>query len=313
LLATAASAAVAPLLGPVRVRAQNLTPLRVAIAPSDGVTSVVYAKAAGLFERAGLDVHIDTQSNGAAVAAAIVSGSYDVGNSSVTSIFLAHEKGLPFVLVAPAGIYDSRNPFTGALVLKSSRIRLDKDAEGTTVGVVSLSGMGHDAICAYVEQHGGNPAMIRFVEVPFSADAAALVQHRIVAAESATPAMTNALDTGDLRIIPVYNAIAPTFLISAWFMSTDFTSKHPEVVRTFARVTAAAATYANAHHAETAPIMAQFTGIPVDVMLRMPRAVQGITLSAPLIQPGITAAAKYGLLKKTFPAEELIDRTLGAS
>ena len=301
-----ARAAAAALLAPARTGAQSAIPLRIAIAPSDGVTSVVYAKSAGLFERAGFDAHIDIQSNGAAVAAAIASGSYDVGNSSVTSVFLAHEKGLPFVLVAPAGIYDARTPFTGALVLKSSPIRLDKDAEGATVGVVSLSGMGHDATCAWVEQHGGNPALIRFVEVPFSAAAEALAQHRIVAAESATPAMTNALDRGDLRVIPVYNAIAATFLISAWFMSTEYTAKHPDVARAFARVVAAAAGYANAHHAETAPIMAQFTGIPLDVMLRMPRALQGTTLVPALIQPGIAAAAKYGLLKKAFPAEEII-------
>jgi NitT/TauT family transport system substrate-binding protein len=308
-LSHAGAAATAVLLGGMRVGAQSPPagrPLRIAIAPSDGVTSVVYAKAAGLFEKAGLDVQIDTQSNGAAVAAAIVSGSYDIGNSSLTSVFAAHEKGIPFTFVAPAGVYDARAPFTGAIVLKDSPLRLDKDAEHAVIGLVSLSGTGHDAFCGWVEQHGGDPSTIRFVEVPFSAAAAALEAHRIVASETVTPAMTTALDTGNFRFIPVYSGIAPQFLISAWFASTDYVAKNRETVRTFARVVASAGTYANAHHAETAPIMAEFTKIPVDVMLRMPRALQGVTLSVGLIQPVIAAAAKYGVLKRAFPASEII-------
>ncbi len=282
-------------------------PLRIAIAPSDGVTSVVYAKTAGLFAKAGLDVQIDTQSNGAAVAAAIVSGAYDIGNSSLTSVLLAHEKGIPFTFVAPAGVYDARAPFTGALALKDSPVRLDKDAEHEVIGLVSLSGTGHDAFSAWVEQHGGDPTTIRFVEVPFSTAAAALETHRVIASETVTPAMTSALDTGTFRFIPVYGAIASQFLISAWFTTKDFAGKYRETVRTFARVVAAAGTYANAHHAETAPIMSEFTKIPVDVMLRMPRALQGVTLSAGLITPVIVAAAKYGSLKRAFPASEIIE------
>jgi NitT/TauT family transport system substrate-binding protein len=285
--------------------------LRIAVAPSDGVTSVIYAARTGMFEKAGLDVQIDTQANGAAVAAAIASGSYDIGNSSVTTVLLAHQKGLPFTLVAPAGVHSSKGPlFDGALALKDSPIQLGKDAENQVIGVVSLSGIGHDAFCSWVDQHGGDPALIKFVEIPFSVSGNALEEHRVVAAETATPTMTLALDTGKFRLIPVYNAIAPSFLTSVWFMSKDFSAKRPEVVRTFTRVVAAAAVYANGHHAETAAIMSDFTRIPLATVLRMPRSLEGVTLNPELIQPVITAAAKYGLLKKTFPAQELIDPSL---
>src|SRR5580698_1163326 len=112
-----AGAAATGVLAPRAVAAQTSTApntVRVLIAPSDGVTAVVYAKHAGLFEKAGLDVTLDTQHNGAAVAAGVASGNYDIGNSSVTSILLAHERGLPFTLVAPAGIYrDGGDPSSG--------------------------------------------------------------------------------------------------------------------------------------------------------------------------------------------------------
>jgi NitT/TauT family transport system substrate-binding protein len=287
--------------------ASKLTPLRIAVAPSDGVTSVIYAKYAGLFEKAGLDVSLETSQNGAAVAAAVASGASDMGNSSVSSIFVAHEKGLPFVFVAPAGIHDSRAPYTGALVLKDSNVTMGKDIENTVVGTVSLGGTGHDAICAWCQQHGGDPTLIHFIEVPFSVLPAALTQHRVVAGETVTPSMTVALETGDYRFVSINNAIALTFLNSVWFTSKDFSAKNPDVVRTFARVVATTSIYVNAHHAETAPITAQFTGIPLALVQRMPRATEGVTLSPELIQPAIAANAKYGSLKKAFPAQELID------
>ncbi len=290
--------------------ADTLVPLRIGIAPSDGVTSVVYAKKAGLFEKAGLDVHIETQSNGAAVAAAVLSGFFDIGNTSVTSILLAHDKGLPFTLVAPAGVYDGKMPFTGALVLKDSTLELGKDVNDQVISLASLSGIGHDCFSAWVEQHGGDWRTLRFVEVPLSAAAAAVEERRVVAAEAATPALASALETGKFRLIPVYSALAPSFLVSAWFTTRDFSSKHPEVVRTFARVVASAAAYANTHHAQTAPIMAEFTGIPLASFERMIRARQGMTLVPALIQPAIDAALKYGSLKKYFPAQEVIDADL---
>jgi len=308
-------AGTAALFPATRVTAQpapGLVPVRVGIALSDGVTSVLYAKSAGLFAKAGLDVTIDTLTNGAAVASAILSGNYDIGNSSVTSVLLAHERGIPFTFVAPAGIADSRLPHGGALVLKDAPFAMGKDAENTVMGTVSLSGSGHDAMCAWVEQHGGDPHSIKFVEVPFSLAASALSAHRVVASETATPSMMLALDTGNFRLVPVYNAIASFFLLSAWFSTTDFTSKHPDAVRTFARVVAAAAAYVNAHHADAAPVMSAMSGVPVATILREPWTTQGTALEPNLIQPVIVAAAKYGTLKKVFPAQDLIDPSLGA-
>jgi NitT/TauT family transport system substrate-binding protein len=305
-------AATAGVLAASRAGAETkgLTPLRIAVAPSDGVTSVAYAKASGMFERAGLDVQIDKIRTGAAVAAAIAAGSYDIGNSSVTTIFIAHEKGLPFTLVAPAGINTDKPLTGGALVPKDSPLRLGKDAEGATLGLISLSDVAHDAFCSWIEQHGGDPSSVKFVEVPFSAAAAAVAEHRVAAAETALPAMAQALNSGNFRLIPIYLAIAPTFLMSAWFTSKEFSSKHPDTVRTFARVVAAAAIYANAHPAQTAQIMSDLTSVPVADILRLPRIIQGVTLTPEILQPTITAAAKYGTLKKAFPAQELIDSSL---
>lgn len=299
------------LLAPRAAGAQTasaLTPVRVLIAPSDGVTAVVYAKHAGLFEKAGLDVTLSTQHNGAAVAAGVASGNFDIGNSSVTSILLAHERGLPFTLIAPAGIYrDGGQPSSGAIALKDSPLHFGADANGGIIGVVSLNGLGQEAFCAYIDARGGDSTTVHFVELPFEAAGAALLAHRVIAAEAVLPSLTTFLASPDFRFLPTYGAIAPSYLMSTWFTTRDFSTRNPDVVRRFSHVVAEAANYANAHHAETAPLMADFTKIPLVDIEHIPRAIEGVTLSPALIQPVIVAAAKYGNLKKPFPAQELID------
>ena len=77
LLTGAAAAAVT--FAPRRASTQALTPLRVAAVPNDDVSPFLYAQQSGLFRRAGLDVSIVQATAGAAIAAAVVSGSYDIG------------------------------------------------------------------------------------------------------------------------------------------------------------------------------------------------------------------------------------------
>lgn len=287
--------------------ASKLTPVRIAVTAGDGNTAGIYAKYAGTFEKAGLDVQLQAMANGSAVAAAVVSGAFDIGTGGVTSVFLAHEKGLPFVFIAPGGLYDARAPYDGAIVLKDATLTLGKDVENQIVGTVSLQGIGHDAICAWIDQHGGDPSKVRFTEVPYSAVGAALLQHRVVAAETITPSMSAALDTGMFRLIPVLDAIGKLYIQSAWFTTRDYSAKNPEVVRKFAQIMAATSAYVNAHHEETAPVVSRFSGIPLNIIQHMPRATEGITLSADLLQPPLNACAKYGSLKKAFPAREVID------
>ena len=68
-----------------------------------------------------------------------------------------------------------------------------------------------------------------------------------------------------------------------------------------------AAKYTNAHHDATAKIMSDYSGVPLEVVSKMSRVTAGTELSPSLIQPTIDAAAKYGTLKKAFPAREIID------
>lgn len=304
--ALAATAAVM-LAGRFPAPARAAEPLRIGATPADDFTPVIYARDAGLFAKAGLDVTIDKLTSGAATAAAVLSGTYDIGKSSIPTLLEAHEKGIPFTLIAPAAIYDTKAPYGGFVVSKDGPIHTGKDFNNQIVSVPALGDIGAISLMSWVDQHGGDSSTIKFVELPLAAGPAAVEQNRVAGAETGYPSLAVAYARGLVRLVPAFDGIAPAFMVTAWFTTKDFVAKRPEVVKAFARVCAAAGTYTNAHHDETAPMMATFTGIDPALIAHMTRTVSGTVLNASLIQPVIDVSYKYKALKSAFKAQELFD------
>jgi NitT/TauT family transport system substrate-binding protein len=280
--------------------------LKLGATPSDDMTPIVYAQKSGIFQKYGLEVEVTRMPNGPAVAAGVLSGAFDFGKSSVTSIFSAHEKGLPFTIVAVAIVYESKAPYGAFVVARDSPIQTGKDFNNQLVALGALGGIGWMALLAWVDQHGGDSKTIRFVEIPFTASVSAVESGRVAAAESSYPAIAVALERG-LRVIPAYDGLGPQYVLTAWVTTKEFSTKHPQLVRTFHRAYVESATYTNAHHAETAPMMAEFTGIGLGTIQHMVRGTAGTTIAPALLQTVIDASVKYGAIKQSFPAQEIID------
>jgi ABC-type nitrate/sulfonate/bicarbonate transport system substrate-binding protein len=87
---------------------------------------------------------------------------------------------------------------------------------------------------------------------------------------------------------------------------SDWATAHQDLVKAFARVMVDAARYTNAHHAQTAPLVAEATKIPQATIEQMTRVDSALSINPAMIQPLIDAAAKYGLLSRSFPATEVI-------
>jgi ABC-type nitrate/sulfonate/bicarbonate transport system substrate-binding protein len=120
------------------------------------------------------------------------------------------------------------------------------------------------------------------------------------------PNMAVALEHG-LRMIPVFDALGAEYPFVVWVTTKDFSAKHPDTVRAFTRAYAAAVTYTNGHHAETAPLMAEFTGLPLETIQHMARAEAGTRVIPSQIQYVIDTCARLGAVKKGFPASEIVD------
>jgi ABC-type nitrate/sulfonate/bicarbonate transport system substrate-binding protein len=239
------------------------------------------------------------------MGSSVASGALDIGETGVSVIAAAHERGLPFVIIAPAGSYSSKAPTSATLVAKNSPIKTGADLNGKTFGLRDINSPAYVGSRAWIDQNGGDSKTVKFVEIPDSATAAALAQGRIDATTISEPDLENALRGPDARLLAdSYNAIAKDFLLGAYFTTRDYAAAHPEIVRAFASAMAETYRWANRHHAETAQILEKYT--KQQVIPTMPRVIYSERLSPQIVQPLIDAAAKYGALKASFPASEML-------
>ncbi|HEY4139041.1 MAG TPA: ABC transporter substrate-binding protein [Casimicrobiaceae bacterium] len=296
------------LFAPRALPAASLQVLRVETIPTDDATPLLYAQKSGMFAKAGVDVTIDKANSGSAIAAAILSGSYDVGLSNLVTLSEAHVRGVGFTLLAPAGTYHSKTPFSELVVARDAPMASGKDLNGKTIATPSLDSLSTLVISAWVDAQGGDARTLKFVEIPISAAQAALETHRIDASLMNDTVLSKALATGAVRILgPALDAVAPEFPYSGWFTSSAWANAHRDLVRSFVRVMAESTAYTNAHKAETAALLASFTGQDLAVVQKSNRDDSGTVLRLSQIQPLIDLAAKYKFIARTFPAQDIVD------
>jgi NitT/TauT family transport system substrate-binding protein len=284
--------------------AQQPYHLRVGTAPVEVGALAFYAADQGFFKKAGLDVELVAMANGPAIAAAVASGTLDAGSANALSIALAHERGLNFVYVCPGGAYTSAVPTAGLVVARTSTVQNAKDLSGKTIAVATLGSIGEIATRAWLDQNGVVQGNVKFVEMPYSSMETALTSGRVDAATMEEPALDRMLATDTRLIAPVYDAISKDFAEGGYFATADFVKAHLDLMRRFNAVISATARWANANPGTTARILTKYTGIATDDLKHRVRYHD--TLDPARVQPLIDAAAKYGALKATFPASQII-------
>jgi NitT/TauT family transport system substrate-binding protein len=304
-----ASAALSLVPCAAHAQSSDLIPLRVGAAMDDQSKPVFYALDNGLFAKAGLDVQLVALSGGgAAIAAAVVGGSLDLGKSNALELIAAHVRGLPFTIVGPGagtGAFDHN----GAIVVPvASPIRGARDLIAKTVAVISLVTIQSIAVKAWIDTNGGDAQDVHFLEVPPSATLAALEGGRIDAASLLEPFLSQALAAGTVRVLGYpYGAVAPRFEGASYFTTTDWAAKHADALGRFVRVLHDANVYVGAHEVDTNPLVAKYAKIDPALLTRMSHSERPAYVDRATLQPLIDAAAKYKFIPHSFPAQELIN------
>jgi NitT/TauT family transport system substrate-binding protein len=302
------AAAAATALWPRRSQAQPLATLRVAMpgAVDDGAP-LLYAMHSGAFKAAGIDVNLTLMKSGAAIASAVAGGAIDIGLSSIVPLIGAHTHGIPFVFVAPAAIYTSTAPYAALLVKKDSPLKTPRDLNGKTLASPALKDLIATSNLAWIDQNGGNSTTVKIVELPGSAVLAALDNGRIDGGTLLEPRLSQALESGTVRVLGTpFDAYGKRFVISSWFSTTDYVRANTDVIRRFARVIREANAYSNTHHAATAPLLAALAKVDVGTITRSTRVEYGDALNVKELQSVVDVTAKYKVIDRPFDADELI-------
>jgi NitT/TauT family transport system substrate-binding protein len=285
-------------------RGESLERITVISSPSDSGGEVYYAQERGTFKKYGLDVEIINLTGGAAVSAAMASGKYEIGQGNLASIAAAREAGLPFVLVAPASLYNSEAATSALVVPKDSPIKNAADLTGKSLANPAIKDIGTVALDMWLMQQNVNPASVHVLEMPQAVMSEALTRGTVAGALMIEPYLSASLAQGGRVLVKHYSAVAPRFIIAAYFARSDWAQTHAATVRAFAGAMAETARWANANHAQSAEILAKYLKVPLAA--NQVRTAYAETLDPVLLQPLIDAAAKTKMIKEPLAATSLL-------
>jgi ABC-type nitrate/sulfonate/bicarbonate transport system substrate-binding protein len=263
-----------------------------------------YAADLGYYKQAGLNIALTLMANSGGIPAGLASGAYSIVGLPVTLVAIAREKGIPMVMIAPCSLYVSTTPDHAIVVAKNAPFRKASDLNGKTIAVRDLGNMSYLAARAWMDKNGGDSKSVHWFELPDTLDLAALQAGRLDAASISEPALDAALQSGEIRILaPVFDAIAPRFLVSGCVTLDAFAKAHPDLVRTYADVMAKTARWANANQVKSGAILERISGAPVPPGAA--RTVYSERLHSTEVQPVLDLLVASGQLKNPVRASEL--------
>lgn len=291
-------------------RAAAAETVRVGGTPANDIIGVLQAQRSGAFTRAGLEVELTMTNSGAAVLAAVLGGSYDIGKSSVFGLLTAYAKGAPIVLVAPAAVYTSEAPNTAIVVAKDSTLKTGRDLNGKTFAVPGLGDLNSMTSSAWIDADGGDSRSVKFLELPGPATADAIASGRVDASALTEPQLTEAIASGKCKIIGYPDdAIGRRLLVTAYFCTSAYAAKNAGLLARFRKAVSDAVAYANAHRSEMFPVIAAYSKLDVATVAKLTPALFAVPggIDLKTVQPWIDAAVRYKAISKAFSARDMID------
>ncbi len=287
-------------------RAQGLPKVVVGSSTIDAASALISAQHNGYFTKNGLDVEIITGS-GAASAAAIAGGTMQFAASNIVTLIKAHLQGIPFLMVAPSSMYISTSPTQVLCTRTDSGFKTAADLNGKTIAVTAIGDLLSTSTIAWINKNGGDASTVKLVEFPPAAQATALEAGRVQGATLAEPFLSQAIDTGTVRIFGnIFEAIAPSFLVAAYFGNADWMKANPDLVRRFAQSMLQGSAFANAHPDQTLPWLVEFAKLDPNVIKHARREHFGTSMDPGPIQTEIDALARIKMIDHSFDARDMI-------
>ena len=117
---------------------------------------------------------------------------------------------------------------------------------------------------------------------------------------------------GDIRVLaPVFDAIAPRFLVAGCVTTEIFAKAHPDIVRTYADVIAKTARWANANQAQSGALLEKYTQAAVPAGAS--RALYGERLRLSDVQPVLDLMLASAQIKTAQRASDLFSTAIPTS
>lgn len=292
--------------------------VRLAFTPGATTLPVHLAQTQGFFKKNGLDVKV-TEGLDLPTWAAGLGKQWDIAMST-PGVYLSAVDKLDLDLIASGQVTTEGSTSANPLIVRGNSIKDAKDLVGKTVGVATLSGSTVNSIKFLVANQGGDPAKVKFVQVPFPAAGDQLKAGQIDATVSSIPFNTVVLSDPENHVLydvvdKALRTVAPNqdVMGSIVYAATDkWVKSHMDQAKAFEKSLDEATQWMNANKEAAQDELAKWLGIPREVIAKMdwPIPVQAKITQA-MIQPSIDLLVankvvpkdKAPDLSKRFPLE----------
>jgi NitT/TauT family transport system substrate-binding protein len=272
----------------------------VGVIPILDVAPIYLGKQQGFFSDRNIELTLTPAQGGAAIVPAVVSGQYQFGFSNVISLLLAQSQGLPLKVVSngnnSTGV--DGEDFAALMVKADSPIQSPKDLVGKTVAANTLKNIVETSVRASVRKDGGDPAAVKFTELPFPEQPAALEAGRVDAVFVVEPFQQAVLAQGGRKIASSYVDTAPNLAVALYFTSQQQIDRNPDLVRRFTEAMQESLAYADAHPDEARAIIATYTQIAPEVIAKLTLPKWPADVNRESVQTLADLATEDGLLTK---------------
>jgi NitT/TauT family transport system substrate-binding protein len=287
--------------------AEEVRSIRVGVIPIVDVAPIYLGVEQGFFEDRNLDVELVPGSGGAAAVPGVVSGDYDFSFGNVTSILLASSEGLPLRVVAN-GVSSTADPatdFSAVVVPADSPIQSVADLEGKKVAVNNLKNIGEVTIRKGIEDAGGDPTNVQFLELPFPEMPAAVAAGNVDAAWVVEPFVTVATGQGARAIFYPFAEPIEDLTVATYFTLEPTIQQDPDLVDDFQAAINESLEYADSNPDEVRRILLTYTQIPEEAaqQIRLPSWPQEVNWESVEVVAGLMT--DFGITEETADVEAL--------
>lgn len=284
---------------------ENVT---VGIIPIVDVAPIYLGEKQGFFADRGIDLKLEAGQGGAAIVPGVTSGDFQFGFSNLTSLMSAQTEGLEVEAVA-AGVAStgkSGEDFGAVVVPADSPIESAKDLPGHTVAVNTLNNIGDTTIRESIRTDGGDAKDVEFTEFGFPDMPAQLADGNVDAAWVVEPFLTIAKEDGAEPIAWNYVDIADDLTVAAYFTTTEFAEKDPDLVKRFTAAMEESLAYATEHPDAVRDILGEYADIDASIAEKITLPAWPSTINAESTKRLAELGVADGVLKSEPDLDSLL-------
>lgn len=286
----------------------ELTPIEVGVIPIGDVASIYVGQQEGIFEEHGIDLTLTQAQGGAAIVPGVQSGDLDFGYSNVTSLVISRAQGLPIQIVAtgPQTTGSPDEDFSAVMVDPDSGIESITDLEGQTVAVNTLNNIFDSVISEGLEQEGGDPAQVEFVELAFPDMVPQLEAGNVDAISAVDPFAVVGDEAGLDRIYGPFSEPVEDLSIGGYFATDQMIAEDPELVEQFTAAMQESQAFSEDNPDVVRDVIAEYTDTEPEVLEQttLPRFPQEHHRDS--LQQIIEISERTGLIDETVELDDLI-------